>query len=403
MMRFSKTRLARPLVLAGLAAMFALAIGATAQADSISYVRPATFELSTAPTFTTNNINVISGVTSGAGSQFINGIFAGGGNPFPNTGGTFRTVGANLLNKYTAQNGVLTDVLFNGMPVDVVFAVQGTTTSSVSGSPMFTITGGRAGLFTTTNFNGFDPRTWGTTAGTSLATPIAVYDIKLPPERVVDNVMDDPVDGGTHIFNLAPNQVNQASVNTTVGSANQGFFLLKQSLTYTTPTALAGGSAAGSNYENVTNKTPPSGTFVDQGIVTRADESIQDADANGNASFYGAAGFLDALNIIAKQLGGLTDLGSSAGVGTAFATGLGGLGNNDTNATDYNPSTGQNFGGARIPNTNDLIETFGTTSSPTIQASTVPEPASVTMLLCGGLAAAGIAGIRRFRMKYAMV
>lgn len=391
-----KKKLGRSLALAGLATVgLGIFMSSAHAAPSGAYVGSAVVHTSTGGATTVGDVgnggvNLVSG-NSTAGNQYINNITT-------NTlfaPGSIRTVGANLLATYNFANGGVNGAVYNPasgptMPVVVVFAVEGVTTSPAS----FTATGGRVGFFglsgdlVNNNFNKFDPTTWGATnaAGTSLLTPIAVYDLK-PAEPVFDTPV--AVGGGPGVFNLAASQVNQQAINTVVGTSNQGFYLVRESTTF------GGATLSGNDFVTLLTNPIPDGTpIADEGLVGRVDDSLIVGTA-GNTSAVsggiGAAGF-DALNTIACLLGGLSDIDGGLAGCQGFANGFGGLGNAGGDPLNYNPSNG-----SPVPNTNDSLFTFGTSFSPIAQP--VPEPATLLLFLSGGFAALGLRVLQHRRAK----
>jgi hypothetical protein len=189
--------------------------------------------------------------------------------------------------------------------------------------------------------------------------------------------------------------VNQISVNAAVGTANQGFFLFQESGTFTGPTL------SGNDFITVIGNpplVPPGFIPQDEGIVSRIDESYRIGTAVNTGAIDGGAGTagFDALNTIAAALGGLSDLDAGMAGIQAFATDFGALGDATGDGRLFNPSSG-----TPAPNTGDVLFTLGTTTSPGIQA-VVPEPASVTLLMCGGLVGGLCAGLRARRQRLPM-
>jgi hypothetical protein len=218
MRRFLRQRLGRSLVF-GLLVISAMG-ASTANVRAEIIVGTSTVQTSTGGATTVSDVNLING-NSSLGNLFLNNVAtnAAGGS------GSTRMVGSNLLSTYGFQLGGGTSTLFNGQSLVAVFALDG---SFAAGTPsIVSVTGGRLGFFTIptggTSYNQFSPITWGATnaAGTSLLTPVAVWDIK-PQEAVTDLGPGKPSGGGPGIFNLTPGQTNQVSVNTTVGTSNQG-------------------------------------------------------------------------------------------------------------------------------------------------------------------------------------
>lgn len=385
-----KKSLGRSLALAGLATVGLGPLMSPAYAASTAYVGSGVVHTSTGGGTTVGNVgnggvNLQSGNTV-AGNQYVNNITSNAfGDP-----GTIRTVGANLLASYNFVNGGQVGAVYNASPIVLVFSVEGTT--SGPGATLFNVTSGRLGLFSiagdlvNNGFNKFDPTTWGATnaAGTALLTPVAVWDFK-PAEPVVDN----PAVGGPGLFNLVPSQVNQQSINATVGTSNQGFYLLRESTTF------GGATLSGNDFFNLLTNPIPGGTpIADEGIVGRVDESVIVGTA-GNTSAVsgglGTAGF-DALNTIACALAGLSDIDAGLAGCQGFANGFGGLGIVAGDSRGFNPSSGN-----PLPNTNDLLFTFGTSFSPIAQP--VPEPATILLFLSGGFAALGLRVLQHRRAK----
>jgi hypothetical protein len=407
MRRFLKKRLGRSLVLIGLAVLCTFTLVANANADS--WVGAATIRTSTNGATTVGdagNGGIIQiNANSSNGNQFINDVTTNVA--FSGTPNDYRLVGSNLLSTYSAGDGSTFMSLYNGRPIVAVFAVSGTAIPVLGNPTVFDATGGRVGFFSinaVTDYNVNKPTTWGATnaAGTSLLTPIAVWDLK-PREIMHDCPVGGspgdffcppgtPAGGGPGIFNKLASQMNQISINATVGDASQGFFMFKENGVFPT--------LEDSDFVNLLTNPLPGGVGIEaEGIVTRTDESIKQGTAINTAGINtatvdGTDGF-NALNTIAKQLGGMADLvGGCSGVGCAFATGFGGLGNSGGLATDFNPSSASS---GNIPNTADVLDTLGTTSS--AFAEPVPEPATIVLFLGGGLVIFSISAFQRFRGK----
>lgn len=386
-----------------LAAFVTLVFGTSARADFLvqtARIHTSTGGATTVGTLMTDGgVNLVNGNTS-LGNQFIN-------NTTTNTAasaGSVVVVGSNLLASYGFQFGGGMGAVYNPagapmQPLVAVFALAGSVGSGTS--TIFTAATGRIGLFSiggtlvSNGYNEFNPLTWGAVnaAGTVLLTPVAVWDLK-PPEPVIDLGVGVPSGGGPGgVFNLSPAQVNQISVNTAVGSANQGFFLFRE--TQNSTFASSPGALSGNSFVTVIGNppiVPPGTSFLDEGIVSRIDESYRRAVAAITGSISGgpgSAGF-DALNTIASVLGGLPVL-TGGSPGQAFATAFGGIGNSGGSGTSYNPS-----GGTPVPDTSDLFFTLGTTTGVGTQV-VVPEPSSVVLysLMTAGLGL--FSGLRRYR------
>ncbi len=305
------------------------------------------------------NLTDINQFTGGAssGNQFINNTTS---NTF-GAPGTTVSVGANLLSDFNARTGATTAFTYNGNPVVAVFAVQGSI-NGATGVPVpftFTATKGTVGLFSiTSGFNQFNPLTWGATSadGKTLLTPIATWDL-VPPQSISDPGAAPPGGGGPGLFDKV--KVNEQAINTVNSQATQGFFLFKE--------------GQNPNYWNVTNNlplVPPGFVITGEGLIVRADDAYRVGDSV-NTDFIdksdvaSTAGF-NALNTIATSLGGIVG---------GFATDFGGLGNSGGPASDYNPSSGA----ANALNTNDTIFSLGSTSSPVVFSTPIPEPASLLL------------------------
>lgn len=311
--------------------------------------------------------NIING-NSSLGHTFNNNIFSN----VAGSGGAVRSVSTNLLSTYGTAGGGGSLALYNGNPVLLVIAVEGATTAGAA--PVFTATSGRLGFFESSfGYNQYDPTTWGVTnaAGTTLLSPIAVWDLK-PAEAIFDPGPDTSPGAGPGIFNLAEEQVNQISINTAGPVASQGFFLARESTTYTDPTL------SGNSFWTTTGL--PIGFDIDdgedEGLILRVDEQVN-FNPSTNTGFIsggvGTAGF-DALNTIASALGGLP----------FFATGFGaGL------ATSFDPDPGPGVSA-------DILTTIGGTSGAGVQFG-VPEPSSFLIWAVVGAACVGANGWRRRR------
>lgn len=370
----------RFVIVAGLAVVTALAVVGPVRADV--FVGTGTVRTSIGGATSTADVNIINGETS-LGNGFFNNTTtnASGGV------GTVRIVGSDLLSTYGFQFGGGTGVTYNGLPVVAVYALDG---SIGGGSTVFQATSGRVGFFSiqsVTTYNQFNPITWGATtaSGQSLLTPLAVWDLK-PAEAVKDLGPGQPSGGGPGIFNLTPTQVNQISSNALVPTSNQGFLLFRENATFTT--------LEGPNFINVTGNAPmpPAGFLaLDEALVSRLDESYRVTPV---VTFISGGPGFDALNTIAAQLGGLSDLDAALPGSQAFANAFGGVGNSAGDGRAFNPSNGN-----PSPNTGDLYFSVGITSAPGVQANdtTVPEPASITLLISGSLAAGAFVSIRRRR------
>jgi len=312
------------------------------------------------------DVDLINGDTS-LGALFINNVSTNSV-PFAGTASAV-AVGSNLLASYGVRAGGGTGAVYNpsggpSQPIVAVFALSGTV--AAGGGNVFVATGGRVGFFSiagtlaTNTYNQFNPTSWGAAnaSGTSLLTPIAVWDLK--PAEAVSDPGDVLGGGGPGLFNLDAVDVNQISVNLVVGAANQGFLLFKETVTFT-PSTLSGNS-----FITVTGNlpiVPPGSVVLAEGLISRVDGSLLVATTTNAVAISGGAG-LAALNTIASQLGGLPDLG---GPGTAFATGFGGIGSTAGPGTDFDPSNGQ-----KSPNTADGVFTFGLTASPGVQVPVTP-------------------------------
>ena len=321
---------------------------------------------------TLDGVNVVSGEAS-LGQTFNNNYTT----DTPLTGGSVRTIGANLLSSYgLAVGGSGAEAMFDGMDIVGVYALEGTRT--VTDTSTLTVTDGRLALFAIEagTFNQFDPLTWGATSadGSTLLEPLVVWDLKHEDGELDDDVRDpgvntgaantllDPLGGGAGIFNLTAtmvvgtNEVNQVTFNNLQGTGNnQGDFLFTEDTTFT------GSMTVGSGFFDATGLVDGAGSLVptgyvvtDEGVVVRTDETVVD---NPTTTFVSTATGLAALNTIAADLGGLSDLG---GAGTAFATAFGpGL------STTYDPGS---------PTTNaDVQTTLGSTTSIGVQFQPCPE------------------------------
>jgi hypothetical protein len=197
--------------------------------------------------------------------------------------------------------------------------------------------------------------------------------------------------GGSGIFNLAAGQVNKLGFDTTVGAHNTGFFLFDQTTNpaLNTPNALSGNA-----FDKVIGNPPLGPGLLPQGLVFRADETVAAATPINTGPISGGKGTaaFDALNAIAFSLGGFPEL--TLGMHDAFATNFGGRGNTAGPTENYNPSSSA----SGSPNTSDIVTNLGFVGS---SFATVPEPASVTLVLCAGFSFGGYVGLRRWRRKQA--
>jgi len=310
--------------------------------------------IQTGPVTTQADVNLING-NSSLGAQYINSIAS---NVF-GTPTTFNALGSNLLSTYGLSSGGGPSATFGGQQVVAVFAAQGFAPNPAS----FTLNQATVALYTVApnTYNQFIPSTWGTAGA-----PIATFTLR-PGERSID------VFPGSGVFNaLNPNQWNQASVNVTVGQANQGFFLFNEALN--------------PNFWNQTAPLPP-GTSTGEGIGIRADESLVQGNTTNTQGFDTAAEIAFANGIFNALLPGVSPFG--------FATGFGGLGNSGGTPTDFNPSNSA----TGAPNTADLVETLGTTTGHFAAAETppgtrVPEPATL-MVFAGMMGIGGLVYRRR--------
>lgn len=315
-------------------------------------------------------LQTITGATSD-GLSFTNTIDSTTGGVDPGDTRRIVSVGANLLSGYVRTTDMApfqVPTTFDGDPVVAVYALEGTSTQGAGpglGNALFDT--GRVAFYTVDEgtFNRFDPTTWGAFDPVTglMNAPIAIYDLANPDSigpGTIDGNAPDP-DGS---FNLLASQVNVSAINAVTPVNTQGNFLFTESETYVGPTRSA-------NYIEVTG--PDFSGNVDEAIVVRSDQAIVLNPLLGGGINPAR---LDALNLIAVELGGLG--GNAAG---GFATGIGGA-----LATDYNLTVNPAL-------TGDLRATLGLTVAPLA----VPEPASVVVWSLIGVSALPI--IRRHRRR----
>jgi hypothetical protein len=347
----------------------ALTLAVSAQAEPF-FTEPGIFQTGTAPnTFQGNVFDAAGGASSG--TVFSNTTTTTN----PAAGGTVISVGANLLANYDLGGGGTASAQFNGQQLVLVVATKGISFPVGGGVTQAIFNQGYAAVFgiPAGTFNRYNPATWGAVASLAgsgfLNTPLAVFQISTTASSVTPGA-------GSTIFNLVGTPpINTSAVNAVAGVDLPGNFVFPQ-----VPKAADGQAASPTTFFQVPFLPPSGFTKTSQGLVIRTDQAV---DTSPNLGFIsggpGTTGF-DELNVIAKLLAGLPDLGSSAGVGTSFATGFGPA--TDTTPTDFSPST-------TLPLTNsDFVGGFGTTSAPVVglqsnTPATVPEPAS--LLLWGSI------------------
>lgn len=373
-----------------LLSVMALGLFVSSADAGIWFTQYATMDRGTASAVT--QVNLITGQSS-VGRTFTNTIDAATGGT--SVGDTRRivVVGANSLGDTYVRSSLAPPPsvasFFNGDPVTMVFALEGTATTTAPGIASALFDSGRVGFFTAardvngdSTFDPFGPATWGATDATGLILniPLAVFDLVNPGEAVFGGPIDGVPDP-TGIFNLFASQMNVSDINANTATNTQGNFLFVENTTFTTP----GGDLPDPNddWMEVTGPSVAGSTGV-EGLVTRSDQAIDLQQSLPGMTGFPGAGF-DALNTIAVDLGGLG--GNAAG---GFATGIGGdgLGGDTGVATDYNILVGNPSG------TGDLFASLGTTSAGLVE-STVPEPTGVAiwgLVVCAGL---GIAYRRR--------
>jgi hypothetical protein len=306
-----------------------------------------------------NGINQLQGVTT-FGNQYVNNITS---NVF-GTPGVVHTVGANLVSTYGYRAGGGQPATFSvgGVPQDVVlvFAARGNTTGLGSTS-VFTATNIGAALYAvpTGTFNQNNPATW--TSATQIASFGNIFST-----TVHDNGPAAFDGGGPGIFNLSPGQVNQIGVNAQVGTSNQGFFLLSE--------------INNQNFWNLIGNPGLLPNINPNAVVVRADEGYTVGDTLNTANLAANLGNLN--NIFNTLLPGVAAIDG----GVAFASAIGGLGSNAGPASSFNPSSGN-----PIPNTNDVIFSFGATTvlGNNLVTQQVPEPATLAVF-------AGVMGLGGF-------
>jgi hypothetical protein len=343
----------------------ALTLAASARAEAF-FTEPGIIQTGTAPnTFQGNVFDATGGAFQG--TVFSNTTTTTN----PAAGGTVISVGANLLSNYDLGGGGTASATFNGQQLVLVVAVKGNSFPIGGGFNQAIFNQGYAAIFAISpgTFASANPASWGAVTGSVLHTPLAVFQISTTASSVAPGA-------GSTLFNLSGTPpINASAVDVVSGTNTQGNFVFPQ-----VSKAANGTASSPTTFFQVPFLAPPGFTQTSQGLVIRTDQSVTSAP---NLSFIsggpGTPGF-DALNIIARQLAGLPDLGSSAGAGTAFATNFGAP--TDNAATDFSPST-------TLPLTNsDFVGSFGTTSAPVVglqqnPPSTVPEPAS--FLLWGSI------------------
>lgn len=307
-----------------------------------------------------NGVNQLIGNTT-LGVQYINNISSNTFNGNPAVTTTVHTVGSNLIATEGFRAGGGQAASFNGQDIVVVFAARGTTP------------GGSAAVFNATNigaafyavptgtYNQNNPATWGTGGA-----PIATYG-NIFSDRVRDNGPAALNGGGPGFANLFANQVNQIGINATVGTSNQGFFMLQE--------------INNQNFWNLIGNPLLLPNNNPNALVTRVDESLVVGDAINTGNL--AANLATLNNIFNTLLPGVAALDG----GVAFATAIGALGDSGGAAGAFNPSNGN-----PAPNTADLVFTFGTTTVLGNVFATnppIPEPATLavfaTMMGVGGL------------------
>jgi hypothetical protein len=292
-------------------------------------------------------------------------------NPF-----TLRSVGAARLNAYLTDGGGSDSFTYDGSRVVMVYAVEGVSESDpasvIPGARKFTAKTGRVALFKAAvaggSFRIANPMHWGAVdnTATSLAAPIAVWDLYPPTD-----INLGPTGSSNPLLPGPASSVNVAQVGTLLGAGNADARFLAVESSAGFPSSLS--------KDDFWNSPNLAGLNILEHLVLGLNEGL---DVNPDLQYInggvGTNGF-DALNVIAQQLGGLTN----------FATGFG-----PGPASGFNPFT--------LTNQATPDNVFNITGGALGFASqVVPEPGSMAIfaLILGG--AGAVVGWRRRRTRSA--
>jgi len=356
-----------------------------AEASSASFTLPANVDTSTnGATSIGNSANGVMALASGLVSNARELINNTAGNAYGTDGDIRFILSIPMVSAYF-ENLSTPNYTYNGSNVVAVMALEGSVTHfpfQTILAERYQVTSGRIGIFTTSaTYNGNDPMTWGATdaSGTVLSKPIAVWDLK--PAEPVFKITTPPlvtvVNQGVHFVNVSEDDN----------------FLFRE--TQNPNFSSGAGVFSGNEFFSLTKNTVPANyVFDDEGVALRVLNQDGPTPNAGSKPWAGGPGVpaFDALNTIACQLGGLSDLDAALNGCQGFANGFA-AGNASGDPRSYNPANNT----TGLVNTADFdFSAFDAYLIPTEQADQVPEPASGILLsiVIAGLAAARL---KRYR------
>lgn len=347
-----------------------LALGGGARAD---FIVTTISDVDKGSGGTASNVNALVG-TSAGNFDFGNTIGSTTGGSAVGDTRQVVSVGVDVLSGgLKSFGGGNTGATYNGNPIVVVTAVQGTATvTALGGGTQFKVESGKIGFFQTdanfnANFNQFNPLTWQATdaTGATLKTPLAVFKLVDPSGIVGFDVLQGTKGDGGNVLSANNNLINFQTQNPT---NNTGDFTFKETSIGSPGAAFIQVSKDGL-FPGNTDLGDALHIFINQVLAKSTSNDPNDAgnkfrfvDPDGSNGVKGLA----ALNTIATNLGGLSFFASGFGSGT----------------NTFDPYGGPSGNPQVFPGSGDLGANFGLTGFPGILQEPpppIPEPASMVL------------------------